>query len=143
MTANAQVDIRGNQTRRTQDMRSGAGRFIRIAEPWDVTFAGAVCAFTDCLYMRGPVTRELTIADYTVTGDDGYIWLSAKIDTDAGTAEIIEGSSLALATDAVIPADQQFIKVPLFKINKITSETVVYLSVVTDYRNAMNLTLYV
>lgn len=143
MIANAQIDTRGNMTRRVQDMRTGAGRFMRYSQPWDITFAGAVATLTDCLYMRGPITREVTVADYTVTGADGYIWLSAKINVETGTAEIIDGASLALATDAVIPADLGFIKVPLYKISKVTVATVVYLSVVADYRNAMNLTLYV
>ena len=111
-------------------------------EPWDFTLDGAAVTFENCVYMRGPVTAVAAPPEYTVTGANGDVWLSAKIDTETGACEIIEGASLALAADASVPADK-YVKVPLLKLIKTTSGETVSLSVALDLRRMMCLILYV
>ena len=108
-----------------------------IPEPWDITISEGVASFSNCMYRRGPVTRALTVADVSVSSGTSY--LAAKINTEDGSAEVISGASLAAVTDASIPDDPTFIKVPLYKLETVDGAT----SVAVDYRKAANLTLYV
>lgn len=114
--------------------RSAAGRF---PGPWHLALSGAGATLTECIYQRGPVvkllgsgsTHELT---HTIVSAGPDIWLGAKIDIDAGTAEIIEGDSLESVTDQEIPEDPQYIRKPLYRLLKTGAAA---FSVAWDYRN--------
>ena len=108
-----------------------------IPEPWDIAISEGVASFSNCMYRRGPVTMALTVVDVSVSAGTSY--LAAKVNTEDGTAEVISGASLAAVTDASIPDDPTFIKVPLYKLETTDGNT----SVIVDYRKAANLTLYV
>ena len=133
-------------TRRIEAAEGGAPE--AYPEPWSFSFDGAEVEFSDCIFMRGPVTVEVDPAPYTVTGDDGDIWISAKINTETHECEIIEGASLADVTDRywAVPSDE-YVKVPLLKLTKATAgegeSAVVSLSVALDLRRMMCLMLYV
>ena len=90
-------------------------------------------SFSNCIYVRGPITRELEVEDISISGDE---YLAAKIDTEAGTAEIISGSSISAVTDSSLPSDSQYIKILLYHLSASGAVDI-------DYRKAMNLMLYV
>lgn len=143
MYSYTRTDILGNNSRRFVDMttkRCSAGSVVDSV--WSYSISGAAVTFTNCVYMRGPITALTVPAAYTVTGSDGDVFLSVKINTETGTSELIEGSTLAAATDQAVPTDE-FIKVPLLKLTKKTVLTNVSLKVTLDYRRMMNLGLYV
>lgn len=147
MYSYTRTDILGNNSRRFVDMttkRSSAGSVVDSV--WAYSISGAVVTFSNCVYMRGPITATTTPAAYTVTGSDGNVFISVKINTETGTSELIEGSTLAAATDQAVPADE-FIKVPLLKLTKKTTgegeDASVSLSVALDMRRMMCLMLYV
>ena len=108
-----------------------------VPEPWDIAIIDGMASFSNCVYRRGPVTRAVTVADLAV--GSGTKYLAAKIDVESGDAEVISGSTLAAVTDADVPDDPSFIKVPLYKL--LTEDGIT--GVVVDYRKAANLTLYV
>lgn len=144
MYSYTRTDILGNNSRRFVDMTTKrTGVSVAVDGTWMYSISGAKVTFTNCVYMRGPITAVTIPAEYTVTGADGDVFLSVKINTETGTSELIEGETLALATDATVPTDE-FIKVPLLKMTKKTSvEDVVSLKVTMDLRRMMNLGLYV
>lgn len=116
-----------------------------IEEPWSYSIVGGKITFTNCYYLRGPITAVTVPEEYEVTGDDGYIWLSAKINSEDGTSEITEADTLEGCTDQTAPTDEYY-KVPLLKMTKQTSEdesATVSLRVVLDLRRIMNVVLYV
>lgn len=125
------------------DEEGGDHAAAAVPEPWDISVDGDTVSFSDCIYRRGPVTLAVAVSDYIVTGADGNVYLAAKINTETGAAEIMEGSNLASVSDAAVPADPLYVKVPLYKLIKTTDGATVRLAVASDYRNAMNLTLYV
>lgn len=114
--------------------RTAAGRF---PGPWHLTLSGASATLKECIYQRGPVVKLLgTGGDHELThtivsaGPD--IWLGVKIDLDAGTAEIIEGSTLDAVIDGSVPEDPQYIKKPLYRLLKTGASA---FSVAWDYRS--------
>lgn len=119
------------------DEEGDAEKYAPTAAPWDIAVSEGVASFSNCMYRRGPVTKALTVVDVSVSAGTSY--LAAKVNTEDGTAEVISGASLAAVTDAAIPDDPTFIKVPLYKLETVDGAT----SVAVDYRKAANLTLYV
>lgn len=119
MSANAQIDLRGNMTRRVQDMRSAASRFVRIAEPWDITFAmdGEVptCELTNCCFSRDPLFFWIGTKTATITPGAESTWVSAKINTFDATCTILTGDYEDVI-DLAIPADPTYVKKLLYKI---------------------------
>lgn len=119
---------------RSVSRSAAAGRF---PGPWHLTLSGASATLKECIYQRGPVVKLLGTGSYhelthTIVSAGPDIWIGAKIDLDAGTAEIIEGDSLASIVDAEIPDDPQYIKKPLYRLLKTGAAA---FSVAWDYRS--------
>lgn len=119
---------------RSVSRSAAAGRF---PGPWHLTLSGASATFTECIYQRGPVVKLLGSGSahelaHTVVSAGPDIWLGAKIDLDAGTAEIIEGESFEAVIDQGVPKDPQYIKKPLYRLLKTGAAA---FSVAWDYRN--------
>lgn len=147
MYSYTRTDIFGNNSRRFVDMTTKrTGVSVAVDGTWMYSISGANVTFTNCVYMRGPVTAVAAPPAYTVSGADGDVFLSAKINTETGACEIIEAATLAQATDAALPEDE-FVKVPLLKLTKKTTgegwDASVSLSVALDMRRMMCLMLYV
>lgn len=85
-------------------------------QAWDYTIAGTSFSVTECVYMRGPVTLVPTVAALTLALEDAYI--AAHIDLADGTAELVEGSSIAAVTDAAPLDDDMLAKVLLYHVVK-------------------------
>lgn len=114
-----------------------------VAEPFDLSFAGAVATLKNCVYARGSVTVALDDLTHTVGGADGEIWLALKLNAETGAAEIIEGASVASVTDASVVPDSAEVKRLLYKIRKATVSSSVCCTVLADYRRQPVLGLYV
>lgn len=118
--ANTQTDLTGRLTRRVMDLSSARRLSASETIPWDVSFSGAVASFSETHYIRGPVTVSPVVADYTVTGSDGYVYLGVLIDTVTGAAQIIEGATFDAVVSREIPTDTYY-RIPLYKIAKASS----------------------
>ena len=119
---------------RSVSRSAAAGRF---PGPWHLTLSGASATLKECIYQRGPVVKLLgTGGDHelahTVVSAGPDIWLGVKIDLDAGTAEIIEGSTLDAVIDESVPEDPQYIKKPLYRLLQTGPAA---FSVAWDYRS--------
>jgi hypothetical protein len=83
--------------------------------------------------MRGPVTLTPTVAALTLALDDAYI--AAHINLTDGTAELVEGASIAEVTDAAPLDDDTTYKMLLYHAVKTSGGW----SVVMDYRSTAQL----
>jgi hypothetical protein len=130
----AQTDLSGRLTRRVCDLTPRKGfAAASVASPWDITFDGATASFAGTHYMRGPLTLAPSVADHTVSGDDGNIYLGVEINTAEGTAAIIEGATLAEITDQEVNEEEPLYKIPLYIISKATVNGSVSCSVTFRY----------
>ena len=102
-------------------------------KPWDITFSGDDATCSDCVYMRGPVTLAPTVAAITLSGTDAYI--AAHIDLTDGTAELVDGASIAAVTDAEPLDDDTTYKLLLYHVVKTDGVW----SVAMDYRSTAQL----
>lgn len=114
------------------DGKSGG---VDVPKPFDVAFDGADCTFVMCAYERQGITRLLADLTHTVTGDDGYYYLSMKVPMVTGTVTIHQSATFngAVAT-ALDESATNYFKL-LYQIKKTTVNTVVTLRVVQDWRN--------
>lgn len=146
MPSNTQTDLTGNPIqRRYVDLTKarGGGLFVETAKPWAITIAAAIVSFADCVYYRGGLAKTTTPGLYTVAGADGFTFIGAAINLEDGTSEIIEGASLADVTHETEPEDTTLMRVPLYKLKKVTVNDNVSLSVVLDYRYMPHLPVYI
>lgn len=116
-------------------IESGRSSAEFIPKPFDVSFDGADCTFVMCAYERQGITRLLADLTHTVTGDDGYYYLSMKVPMVTGTVTIHQSATFngAVATE-LDEAATDYYKL-LYQIEKTTVNTVVTLRVFQDWRN--------
>jgi hypothetical protein len=100
---------------------------------WEIAFDGDEATCSDCVYMRGPVTVAPTVAALTLALEDAYI--AAHINLADGTAELVEGASIAAVTDAAPQDDDTTYKLLLYHAVKTDGAW----AVDKDYRNAPQL----
>ena len=113
------------------------------AEPFDIAFDGGDFTLSNCVYRRGPVTKEIA---YYVEGEvvaDGIQYIAVWIDSSDGVATAYVGTTIASITDAVVNAESTKYKVLLYKVNRVTEGGVVTVSVLVDYRKGAGVFLYV
>jgi hypothetical protein len=86
--------------------------------PWWITISGDTITCSDCVYMRGPVTLEPSVASLTLAlTDDAYI--AGHINLEYGTAVLFEGNSLQAVTDIAPQDDDTVYKLPLYRLHKV------------------------
>jgi hypothetical protein len=102
-------------------------------KPWGITFSGNDATCSDCVYMRGPVTLTPTVAAITLSGTDAYI--AAHIDLTDGTAELVDGSSIAAVTNSTPLDDDTTYKLLLYHVVKTDGVW----AVAMDYRSTAQL----
>jgi hypothetical protein len=117
----ASVLTRGTTAGTIHALAPAVPRFARPDQtgPWAITVRGLKADFKNCLYRRGPATKELadiTDADLPSTGLVCY--LSAEINAVTGAATILAAATLAGVTDATLPAvdDPARIRLLLYKL---------------------------
>jgi hypothetical protein len=97
--------------------------------PWWITISGDTITCSDCVYMRGTVTLEPSVASLTLAlTDDAYI--AGHINLEYGTAVLFEGNSLQAVTDATPQDDDTIYKLLLYKLHKVNGSWKVRM----DYR---------
>ena len=110
-----------------------------VVGPWAITIDGDDVTCADCVYMRGPVTLDAgAVAALTLTeAETAYV--AAHIDLGYGTAELVEGASVAAVTDAAPQDADDVVKVLLYKLVKVGDAW----GVTMDYRNMPQLAVRV
>ena len=125
------------------DGRSGAEC---IPQPFDVAFDGGDFTLSNCVYRRGPVTKEVADIEGEVV-NDGTQYIAVWIDSEAGTGAAYVGTTIASVTDATVNVESTQYKVLLYKIEAATTgegeAAVMSVRVLTDYRTAPAVGLYV
>jgi hypothetical protein len=111
-------------------------------EPFDITFDEGAFTLSNCVYRRGPVTVGLSDVIGEVLSDgEQYIAVWFDCETGAGTAQV--GASVASVTDSSVNESSAYYKVLLYKVNAVTTGGVMAVTVLTDYRVAPAVILYV
>lgn len=104
-------------------------------QPFDVTFDGADCTFSMCAYERQGITRLLEDLTHTVTGADGYYYLSLKIPMVTGSVTIHQAATFPAAVKTELDESETYYYKLLYKVHKKTTGGVVSVSVTQDWRN--------
>jgi len=116
------------------------------AEPFDIAFDGGDFTLSNCVYRRGPVTKEVGNIEGQVIYD-GTQYIAVWIDSEAGTGAAHVGATIASVTDAAVNYGSAWYKVLLYKIEAIKTgegeEAVMSVRVVVDYRTAQAVVLYI
>lgn len=121
---------------------SGEAVGIAVPEPFDITFDEGAFTLSNCVYRRGPVTVGLSDVIGEVPSDgEQYIAVWFDCETGAGTAQV--GASVASVTDSSVNESSAYYKVLLYKVNAVTTGGVMAVTVLTDYRVAPAVILYV
>jgi hypothetical protein len=120
----------------------GAAQGTAAPEPFDIAFDGGDFTLSNCVYRRGPVTKEIAAITGAVVGD-GTQYIAVWIDSSVGTGAAYVGTTIASVTDAAVNAESTKYKVLLYKVNRVTEGGVVTVSVLVDYRKGAGVFLYV
>jgi hypothetical protein len=117
-----------------------------IPKPFDIAFDGGDFTLSNCVYRRGPVTKEIADIPGEIV-DDGTQYIAVWIDSEAGTGAAYVGATIASVTDATVNVESTQYKVLLYKIEAIKTgegeEAVMSVRVVVDYRTAQAVVLYI
>lgn len=122
MSANAQIDIRGNMTRREINLSRRTSFPRKYAEPWDITIYTEMvgedtvwkCSFANLYYSNDPVfITLLSVEPCELPTDSESALIFAKISTETATATVVVNDY-----DADIPEDSAFVKKPLYLLAK-------------------------
>ena len=124
----------------------GAAQGPAVPEPFDIAFHGGDFTLSNCVYRRGPVTKEIADIPGEIV-DDGTQYIAVWIDSEAGTGAAHVGATIASVTDAAVNYGSAWYKVLLYKIEAIKTgegeEAVMSVRVVVDYRTAQAVVLYI
>jgi hypothetical protein len=104
-------------------------------QPFDVAFDGADCTFSMCAYERQGITRLLDNLTHTVTGADGYYYLSLKIPMVTGSVTIHQAATFSAAVKTELDESETYYYKLLYEVRKKTTGGVVSVSVTQDWRN--------
>jgi len=115
-----------------EDGRNSYSKEGSIAKPWDISFyldgESIMAACTNCVYMRGPVTKSVEVDPLELTIDD--VFISAEINNESGAAVLAEYESFEDATDGEVPTSDTTYKRLLYRAVKVSNTYVV----TEDYR---------
>ena len=115
-----------------EDGSNSFSKDASIEKPWDIAFyldgEAIMAECTNCVYMRGPVTKEVEVDPLELTIDD--VFIAANINLETGEAELTESASLAAATDATPQSNDTTYKLLLYRAVKVSNTYVV----TVDYR---------
>jgi hypothetical protein len=106
-----------------------------LSQPFDVAFDGADCTFSMCAYERQGITRLLEDLTHTVTGADGYYYLSLKIPMVTGSVTIHQAATFSAAVKTELDESETYYYKLLYEVHKKTTGGVVSVSVTQDWRN--------
>ena len=119
---------------------------VDVPKPFDIVFAAGDFTLSNCVYRRGPVTKEIADIPGEIV-DDGTQYIAVWIDSEAGTGAAHVGATIASVTDAAVNYGSAWYKVLLYKIEAIKTgegeEAVMSVRVVVDYRTAQAVVLYI
>jgi hypothetical protein len=94
-----------------------------------------------CAYERQGITRFIDDLTHTVTGDDGFYWLSMKAPMVTGTVTIHQSATRPGAVEVTLDESATDYYKLLYKIEKATDGGTVSLRVVEDWRKIPQMVL--
>lgn len=114
-----------------------------VPEPFDVTFDGGAFTLSNCVVRRGPITKDLGSSVAGEVVDDGTQYIAVWVDSQTYEAAAHVGATIASVTDASVNYSSAWYKVLLYKVNRVTEDEVVTVSVLVDYRKGAGVFLYI
>lgn len=116
----------------------GAGTGGGTPGPWSIELDGSSAMFSNCMYMRGPVTHSFDDITVDISGS-GTVYLGVKISTSDDTVEVIQSSDISEVRDSYEPDDPAFYKILLYQVNDDDGD----FKVTVDYRAIPAAMLYI